>query len=342
MNNKIDAVVLWVDGSDIEWLKEKNKYSNKKNENMDSSLVRYRDWGLLKYWFRALEQNAPWINRVFFITNGQVPEWLDLHYSKLRFVKHSDYMPSKYLPTFNSNPIELNLHRIKDLSENFLLFNDDTYIMNSVRPEDFFINGLPVYPAVLHSIVPLSGKSEEIMTHIYINDIALINRNFNIEKLKRNWMKWFLPHNVGIKNSIMSFFNSHHSGYVGFYNHHLPVPMRKTTLKTIWSKEGELLNSTSMNKFRSVNDVSQYVFRYWELANQTFIPINPKKLGTYYVIKNDIQKLTSLLYNYKGKMICLNDSDVDDMCPDEEYENLKIALQKLFDQKFRSKSLFEQ
>jgi hypothetical protein len=56
------------------------------------------------------------------------------------FVKHEDYIPKEYLPTFNANTIELNFHRIKELSEHFVYFNDDTFITNYMNESDFFEN----------------------------------------------------------------------------------------------------------------------------------------------------------------------------------------------------------
>ena len=53
MENKeeqIDFVVMWVDGNDPDWRKEKAKYEV--NNNADGSIYRYRDWDLLQYWFR--------------------------------------------------------------------------------------------------------------------------------------------------------------------------------------------------------------------------------------------------------------------------------------------------
>ena len=38
MKEKIDFVILWVDGSDPEWLKEKNQYSEEKID-IDSSMI---------------------------------------------------------------------------------------------------------------------------------------------------------------------------------------------------------------------------------------------------------------------------------------------------------------
>lgn len=64
--SKIDFVVMWVDGNDPEWQKEKQKFSV--DDNADGSIYRYRDFGLLKYWFRGVEKFAPWVNNVYFVS----------------------------------------------------------------------------------------------------------------------------------------------------------------------------------------------------------------------------------------------------------------------------------
>ena len=115
--DKIDFVIPWVDGSDREWQKEKQRYSG--NLAQDDRDIRFRDWGMLKYWFRGVEKYAPWVNNIYFVTCGHLPSWLNTSHPKLKIIRHSDYMPADYLPTFSSHPIELNMHRIKDLSEYF-------------------------------------------------------------------------------------------------------------------------------------------------------------------------------------------------------------------------------
>ena len=174
-NEKIDFVILWVDGSDKEWLKEKNKYLNGKNGDSVSE-NRYRDWQNLKYWFRGVEKFAPWVNRVYFVTYGHIPKWLNIENPKLRVITHEEFIPKQYLPTFNSNTIELNLNRIQELSEQFVLFNDDMFIINSTKKGDFFQDGLPKDECEQNANISY-GKHEQI-AHATLNDIDIINRNF--------------------------------------------------------------------------------------------------------------------------------------------------------------------
>jgi len=139
---QIDIVVLWVDGSDPEFIREKQTLTG----GMDSidpyidGDMRYRYYGTFNNWFRMIEKHAPWVNKVFLITNGQKPEWLNLDHPKLRLVTHKEFMPLDYLPTFNSAAIELNLHRIEELSEMNMIDSEfmEWLYENKMLDEDTF------------------------------------------------------------------------------------------------------------------------------------------------------------------------------------------------------------
>ncbi|MDE8070900.1 stealth family protein, partial [Erysipelothrix rhusiopathiae] len=129
---KIDFVVPWVDGSDKDWIRDRLQLEGKGVEITDSD---YRDWDIFKYWFRAVEMYAPWVNNVYLITYGHLPEFLNVDHPKLKIINHTDYIPKEYLPTFSSHAIELNMHRIEGLSEHFVYFNDDMFLNKPVTPE---------------------------------------------------------------------------------------------------------------------------------------------------------------------------------------------------------------
>ena len=166
--NEIDFVILWVDGNDPAWREEFVR--TRQAENDDASEIRYRDWRNLHYWFRSAERFAPWVRKVHFITWGHLPAWLRRDHPKLHIVNHRDFIPAEYLPTFNSNTIELNIHRIEGLADRFVLFNDDTFLTRGCRPEDFFRRGVPCDMARLSVVQPSS------VGHIIYNDLELINR----------------------------------------------------------------------------------------------------------------------------------------------------------------------
>lgn len=129
-NYNIDIVIPWVDGNDMEWKQLRNEYLKQAGKIIDQASlnVRYRDWDNLQYIFRGIEKFMPWVNRIHFITCGHLPDWINLDHPKLNIVKHEDFIPNEYLPTFNSNAIEINICRIPDLAEHYINFNDDTLL----------------------------------------------------------------------------------------------------------------------------------------------------------------------------------------------------------------------
>ena len=133
----IDFVVLWVDGNDPEWRAEKAKYQGAVTDD-SNSVNRFRDWGLMPYWFRAVEKFTPWVHKIHFVTCGHVPEFLNLDHPKLSHVSHSDFLPQAALPTFSSHAIEMNIHRIPGLAEHFVYFNDDMFPLRPMPETAFF------------------------------------------------------------------------------------------------------------------------------------------------------------------------------------------------------------
>lgn len=335
MQKEIDFVIPWVDGSDPLWLAEKQKYLRSDENLVTNCDARYREWGLLKYWFRAVEKFAPWVNRIFFITCGQVPDFLNLDHPKLRFVQHKDYIPAACLPTFSSHVIELNLHRIPDLSENFVYFNDDVYLVAPTTPEDFFRNGLPCDQGVLGLITPWKSGSPSVYYWI-LNDIYYINKHFNKNKvLESNHDKWFNPlyGSLQERTDRLNYWNC----FVGFYTPHIQQSFLKSTFKEVWATEPELLKEVSSHRFRSNLDVNQYLMRYWQLCKGTFAPY--PKSGQHYGLYNcNFQTLSKDIHEKGYKTICLNDSE---MISDDCFVSQSRDCFTWFESMFPEKSGFE-
>lgn len=335
MKEKIDFVMMWVDGNDPEWQKEKNKYDVK--ANADGTIYRYRDFGLLKYWFRGVEKFAPWVNKIYFITWGHVPEWLDLDNEKLVIVNHKDYIPKEYLPTFSANTIELNIHRIPQLSDNFVLFNDDVYIIDYVKPTDCFVNGIPRDSAALNVHCP---KKSLISQYFCVNDVSIINEHFDFKKsLHDNWSKWYNLKNG--KALLRTLVLSHCPRFPGFWQHHLASPYKKSVLCEVWEKEYDILNNTCLHRFRETTDVNQWLFKEWQLASGNFVPRSVKFGYSYYIDRDGIKKIEDSMVKYiknqKGKMISINDGPMSD----EEYDHLLKKLNCAFEKILPEKSSFE-
>ena len=129
----MDVVITYVNGLDPLWQKD---YENAVGKKVLAK--RFRDWGTLKYLLRGIEVNMPFVRNVYLVVarESQVPEWVDR--GNLHVVLHEDIIPAEFLPVFNSTAIEMFLHRIPGLDEQFIYFNDDMFPLMPCSPSDFY------------------------------------------------------------------------------------------------------------------------------------------------------------------------------------------------------------
>lgn len=159
-NPTIDAVITYVNPDDPIWIKEKEKYANKDTTETINSRKnwRWQNSNEIKYCLLGIQKHAPFFRKIFLVVSG-VSQTPDLSYldettkNKITVVTHSEfYKDQGHLPTYNSMSIEANLFRIKDLSEYFVYFNDDTFINKPVTKYDFVRNGrIVIRPEILVS-----------------------------------------------------------------------------------------------------------------------------------------------------------------------------------------------
>lgn len=329
MKNDIDFVILWVDGNDSDWQKKKAGYLPKANDDISAS--RYRDWGMLRYWFRSVEKNASWVRRIHFVTDDQIPEWMNTEHPKLHIVSHRDYIPEENLPLFNSSAIEIGMGNIPQLADHFVFFNDDTLLNAPITPEYYFDGGVPVDMAGLTRIGPVRTT----FGHLLQNDHALINRHFcKREVICNNFLKWYNP-KYG-KTFLRTLLHSSGKDFSGFVIPHLSVPYRKSDIERVWEAEREMLSETQTHRFRSNLDLNHFVYRYWRLCVGDFAPRKSK--GTYISLRDmdSVRSVEKSLKNRKCPELCLNDN-----WENGDFENAKNQLLTLLEKKYPQKSSFE-
>lgn len=299
--NDIDFVIFWVDGSDPSWQAERRQWLGV-SEFEDSSPIRSRDWRNLRYWFRSMERFAPWVRKIHFVTWGHLPEWLDTSNPRLNIVKHSDFIPSEYLPTFNSLTIGLNLHRIEELAEQFVVFNDDMFLGRENSPEKFFKKGLPRDMARLCIVQP-SG-----IGHIIYNDMELLNAKYRTrEVLKRNPGNWFSPH-YGLSNLLKTASLAIWQQIPGIFDPHLPQPYLRGQWSRAWEQWGTQLDATCRHRLRTLTNVSDYLVRYDMLCRGEFYPIGFGDCRLLTLEDTTLEDICHAIGEQKFRMLCLNDS----------------------------------
>ena len=313
----VDLVYTWVDGNDPDWHAERKRYmSNVSTDTVrNNSEARWIENDELKYSLRSVEKYVPWINKIFIVTNGQVPKWLDTSNPKIEMVFHSEIMPADALPTFNSTAIESCIHNIPNLSEHFILGNDDMLFTDYVCREDFFHN---------------DGR-----TKIYLN-----GHKFNRKKAHKKG-------NYAIKLARMqNLIESLFGVSMKYAPHHCFDAYTKSIYKEGASIMRNQWNETAYSRFRNNSDMHRSYIGYYMIATgkgklhkvgryDRFKGFGSKikaffcgKYGSYSrCIPVETANYNSVLKKYNPFMICMNDGE---NATDNDRKRMVEFLQSLF------------
>ena len=289
----MDIVITYVDGNDPVWKQDYEKYTN-----VPIMQKRFRDWGTLKYLLRGIEVNMPFIRNVYLVVShpSQVPQWADPEH--LKIVLHKDIIPVDLLPTFNSNPIEMHLHRIEGLDEEYLYFNDDLFPVMPCVPEDFFRGGKGVLGFSTHWLA--AGMYKKICR--------------NSDRLAREA--------AGMKRSC-SFMRPQH----------ICTPMLRSQCHELYDKhQQQILNS--LTRTRSAINVSQYTYLNYQYYKGLMIRerISAKHCSAALMSP---EKLASHILRPERKMLCINDVRLSDNRYEELRSVVHESFEKLFPSKSR-------
>lgn len=337
----IDFVVTWVDEHDEKWRAEKNALLAQSGAVVQANNPeeRYRDWETFKYWFRAVEKYAPWVRRVYLVTCGHIPDWLNTEAEKLVVVAHKEFMPEEYLPTFSSIPIELNLHRIPGLSEHFVYFNDDIILSAPVYPEDFFDGDQPRCCAIT---MPLKNDiCNDSFNHQQFSNLGVFNSFWQgriRQSIKDNPEKWFSnKYGVLKKHNLFTLDENY---LLGMDFSHLAVPFCKRTFEQVWKDIPAELDRTCRHKFRTAQDIFHQIITLWDVVSAHFSPIEQGYYGKvfWYYTSARIQEIEDIFAHSACRMVCLNDTY---LMTEEEYIIAKDAVCRIMQTAFPMKSVFE-
>lgn len=288
---QMDIVITYVDGSDPQWIESYNSHVEGK-----PLAKRYRDWGTLKYLLRGIERHIPFARKVFLVVSSesQVPSWMDT--SKVCVVTHRDIIPERYLPTFNSSMIEMFLHRIPGLSEQFLYFNDDMFPVMDCVEDDFFVDGIPAM-----------GLSWRIFAFSSFLRLAKRSDDLARKTLGR-------PRHV-------------------FYirPRHICSPMLKSECESLYeAASAEILDSLS--PLRSDNNYNQYLFLDYMFLKGKMVnkPLSRKHFSLGAASEGEI---ADYIRDPHAKMVCINDVEMSDSSFNRKKKVILSAFQSRYPQK---------
>jgi len=277
----IDVVYTWVDGQDPEWRRRKADAAGESYHEESSSDARFLSRDELRYSLRSLHMNAPWVRKVFIVTDDQTPSWLETAHPSVQVVSHKEiFSDPSVLPVFNSHAIESQLHHIDGLAEHFLYFNDDMFVGRPVAPQAFFLaNGISRF---FHSQtrVPMKAKNEAD-TPV---DAACKNNRVLIED----------TFGVTLTQTFQ----------------HVPYAMRRSVLAEIEERFPQAYRTTMASRFRSMQDhsIPSSLYQYYAFLTGRAVP-GSVRYGYIQLAVPDLgARLARALARRDWDSFCLNDA----------------------------------
>ena len=195
----LDLVYTYVDTTDPIWLKKVRKYKPDYGKtNLNKQRFNYNNE--IQFSLRTVQKFAPWFRNIFIVSDNQTFE-LDFLEEKIRnkikFINHTDIIPLKYLPVFNSSLIEMFLNNIEGLSDYFIFLNDDVFFGNYITPSYFFDKNR-VLKSFMWDRKREIDKNKRISYALTIyKSHKLIYEKFKVKKYyKSNHVSWNLNKNM--------------------------------------------------------------------------------------------------------------------------------------------------
>lgn len=288
-NKKIDLVYTWVNGDDHEWKHRKNHYTKKistsESHESASSNSRFKHIDELKYSIRSAFMYTNFINKIYIVTDQQVPPWLSEN-SQVVIIDHKEIFPdTSVLPTFNSHAIETCLHKISDLTNCFLYLNDDFLFGRSVTLDYFFTKNL--YPKINHSNQSFIPDEEPSPYDLPVDSAAKNARNFFLEE-----------YNFWVVRKFK----------------HVACPVNKHYARTLEKEMKHHVEKTRAQRFRTYQDISFLTCAYYHYmtvlgkyaeGNLKYGYVDVNSNIELYRMKTNLVKPTTRRWD----VFCLNDVD---------------------------------
>jgi Stealth protein CR2, conserved region 2/Stealth protein CR3, conserved region 3/Stealth protein CR4, conserved region 4/Stealth protein CR1, conserved region 1 len=277
----IDIVFSWVDGSSAEFQRMRAMRMQSYVVGVgDDSAARYRQLDELKYALRSVHLYAPWIRRIFIVTDSPIPDWLDEHPSVTIVPSSAFFLDQSHLPTHNSHAIESQLQHIEGLSEHFLYSNDDMFFARPVSPEIFFSPGGITKFIEATTRIGLGDNSPE---RSGFENAARVNRTILRNRFGRVTTR---------------------------HLEHAPTPLRRSVLLEMEQEFAADFARTAASPFRASTDISvtNSLYHYYALmTGRAVVQPNARVKYVETTLTSSLRQMTTLLKNRSQDFFCLND-----------------------------------
>lgn len=309
-NEPVDVVFTWVNNADSNWQNRYNTANAQLGDNVGlyaTDNARFESHNELYYSVYSVLNYLDWVNKIFIVTDNQIPDWLlGIKSEKLVIIDHKQIIDERYLPTFNSHVIEAHLHKIPNLSENFIYFNDDVFVARPLPKEHFFAtNGNVSIFLAKKSFTKMRKKG--VMT-------PTLFACFNCQELLKE------RYQVEVDMPLV----------------HTYIPLKKSYYEQAWQLYEKKILAFLPNKFRSNNDLNLASFLVPYLMFLEGCAVTRAEVCYYFNIRtaNATVQYNKLLakkmQDEAPHSICANDFNSQKQIANYR-ENLEVFLKSYFD-----------
>jgi UDP-glucose 4-epimerase len=300
----IDIVFSWVDGTSSEFQRARaQRMKAYVVGEGDDSEARYRQIDELRYALRSVYLYAPWIRRIFIVTDSPAPAWLADH-PRVTIVRSEEFFTDpEALPTHNSHAVESQLHKIDGLSEHFLYSNDDMFFGRPVRPEMFFSpGGITKFIEATTRI----GLGEPDSARSGFENAARVNRALLRERFGRITTR---------------------------HLEHAATPLRRSVLAELEAEFPEDFARTARSAFRSATDISVTNSLYHYYALMTGRAVVQREASVRYIettLRSAPAEMDRLLKSRDYDFFCLNDGSQPEISVARRTKTVRAFLERYF------------
>ncbi|WP_233188555.1 hypothetical protein [Tenacibaculum sp. SG-28] len=286
---------------------------DKKTLNTKKFKTRYGQIEEIKFTVDSILKYAKFIENIYIVTDNQVPSFLNTKntsnkYKKVKIINHDVIFKEKesFLPVFNCRPIETRLYAIPNLSEHFIYFNDDMFLIKETKPSDFFMDKKPV----------LRGEWKKYNEDIFYKKLFSTKNKNNKAGHKKAQEK-------GAKTL----------GFRKYYKfHHTPYPLRRSTFKRFYQLQSEIEDLNLRYRFRHFNQYTpQGLANHIEIKNKTCILKDNYQLMYFQNYKKPFWwlkfKLQRAEKNQQTLFLCMQSLD---QCPPKKLSYLQQWLKSKY------------
>jgi len=268
----IDYVVPMVFHDDLLWQADFKMVNHLYDEGNRFEFVRFRSWNTERLLIKCVKRFMPFVRNIYVLLarESQKQEWMDEE--GVNVVYHRDFIPDRFLPTFNSCAIEMFLYRIPGISERFVYGNDDMFPVSELKEEDFFCGEIPCQ----HYAIKDMPAAPNIFHLSCRSGMNFVGREFDKTYLN-SWL---------------------HGG-------HGLTPMVKSTWEYLW-KIGKDRIEASITPFRSEVNFNQWICPWWHHLSGNYIDQQP--ISTYVGVGRTVDEVKNALLNSNG-VVCVNDNE---------------------------------